>query len=187
VSRGAPDGYTVEAARGHDVDPWLASLAEQVRDNGRDGVWFSPRSPDDGGPARTIESVLGWVARLARSEREPGWFRLWIARDREGTIVGHADLSGGRLTTELHRAELGMGIERPHRGVGLGPALLGTALSWARESGTIDWVELGVFSSNARARRLYERFGFEQIGCVPDRFRVDGAVIDDVRMALRLR
>ncbi len=182
-----PDGYTVEPAKGHDVDPWLASLAAQVRDNGRDGVWFSPRSPDDAPPARTIEAVLGWVARLARSEREPGWFRLWIARDREGEIVGHIDLSGGRLITELHRAELGMGIERDHRGKGLGPALLDAALAWARATGTIAWVELGVFSTNPRARRLYERFGFERIGYIPDRFRVDGTVIDDVRMALRLR
>lgn len=182
-----PDGYTVAPAKGHDVDPWLASLAEQGRDNGRDGVWFSPRSPNDEGPARTIEAVLGWVARLARSECEPNWFRLWIARDRTGAIVGHVDLSGGRLITELHRAELGMGIERPHRGIGLGAALLDAALTWARETGTLHWVELGVFSANPRARRLYERFGFEQIGTVPDRFRVDGVIIDDVRMALRLR
>jgi RimJ/RimL family protein N-acetyltransferase len=182
-----PHGYTVAPAKGHDVDPWLESLGAQVRDNGRDGVWFSPRSADDAPPARTIEAVLGWVARLSRTEREPGWFRLWLAKDRDGSIVGHIDLSGGRLLAELHRSELGMGIERAHRGLGLGPALMDAALTWARDSGTIDWVELGVFSTNPRARRLYEGFGFTQIGYVPDRFRVDETVIDDVRMALRLR
>jgi RimJ/RimL family protein N-acetyltransferase len=181
-------GYRVAPAKGHDVDPWLASLGAQGEDNGRDGVWFSPRSPHDAPPARTVESVLAWVARLRRSEREPSWFRLWVARGPSSdAIVGHIDLSGGRLLTELHRAELGMGIERAHRGRGLGPMLLEAALAWARATGTIDWVELGVFSSNPRARRLYERFGFAPIGCVPDRFRVDGVTIDDVRMALRLR
>ncbi len=158
-----------------------------MKDNGDDGVYFSPRSRFDPPPARTAESILGYVARLAKADDEPGWFRLWIARDREGEIVGHIDLSGGRLLTELHRCELGMGIERAHRGLGLGPALMDAALAWARDSGTIAWVELGVFSTNPRARRLYEGFGFTQIGYVPDRFRVDETVIDDVRMALRLR
>ncbi len=183
-----PAGYRVEPAKGHDVDPWLASVAAQCQDNGEGGVWFSPRPRGDAGPARSAEAILSWVARLSRSAREPGWFRLWVARhEGTGAIVGHVDLSGGRLTTELHRAELAMGIERAHRGAGVGPALLDAALSWAKGTGTIDWVELGVFSVNHRARRLYERFGFAEIGVIPDRFRVDGAVIDDVRMALRLR
>ena len=128
------------------------------------------------------------MARLKRSEREPSWFRLWVARETAtDAIVGHIDLSGGRLVSELHRAELGMGIERAHRGRGVGPALLEAALAWARGTLTLDWIELGVFSANPRARRLYERFSFAQIGYIPDRFRVDGVTIDDVRMALRLR
>ena len=89
----------------------------------------------------------------------------------------------GAQERRRHRAR----IERAHRGKGLGPALLDAALRWARATGTIDWIELGVFSANPRARGLYERFGFERIGFIPDRFRVDGVVIDDVRMALRLR
>ena len=186
MSVDVPPGYRLGPALGRDVDPWLASLAEEVKDNGDDGVYFAPRSRHDPPPARTAEDVLSYVARMAKGHDEPGWFRLWVAR-AEGSdeVVGHVDLSGLRLPNELHRCVLGMGIVKPHRGRGLGPALLGTALAWARSSG-LAWVELGVFACNPRARRLYERFGFEVIGAVPDRFRVEGVVIDDVRMALRL-
>jgi RimJ/RimL family protein N-acetyltransferase len=186
VTAPTPAGYRVEPALGRDVDPWLGSIAEEVRDNGEGGVYFSPRSRHDPPPLRTAEAILGYVARMAKGHGEPGWFRLWVARaEASGEIVGHVDLSGGRMVTELHRSELGMGILRPHRGKGLGPALLDAAITWARASG-LAWIELGVFACNPRARRLYERAGFAVIGGVPDRFRVDGVVIDDVRMALRL-
>lgn len=182
-----PEAYTIELAGGDDVEPWLASLAAQEDDNGVDGVWFSPRGRGDVRPPLTMDTLLAWITRLARPVSEAGWFRLWLARERSsGRVVGHVDLSGGRLRTELHRCELGMGIERAHRGVGLGPALLDTAIAWARGVDTLAWIELGVFTANPRARRLYERAGFTVIGGVPDRFRVDGAVIDDVRMALRV-
>jgi RimJ/RimL family protein N-acetyltransferase len=182
----APEGYRIAPALGREVLPWLESLALQVADNGEDGVYFSPRSRFDAPPARTPEAVLGYVARLARRPDETGWFRLWLAFARGSEeVIGHVDLSGGRLSTELHRCELGIGIVRAHRGVGLGRALLATAVDWARGAG-LAHVELGVFRCNPRARRLYERSGFEEIGAVPDRFRVDGVVIDDVRMALRL-
>ena len=36
------------------------------------------------------------------------------------------------------------------------------------------------------ARRLYERFGFEVVGTLHDRFRVDEVTIDDTLMTLRL-
>lgn len=182
----APPGYRVDLARGQDVDAWLASIAAQVADNGHEGTWFSPRRASDPPPARTPEALLSYVARMARPAREPGWFRLWVARrEDDDAVVGHIDLSGGRLATEMHRAELGMGIERAHRGLGLGPCLLDTAIAWARAEG-LAWIELGVFAQNPRAARLYRRFGFAEIGRIPDRFRIDDVVIDDVRMALRL-
>lgn len=181
-----PAGYRVEPALGRDIDPWLACLAEQVKDNGEEGVYFSPRSRHDPPPGRTADAVFGYVARMAKCPYDPGWFRLWVARtDADDAIVGHVDLSGGRLPTEIHRCELAMGIVRAHRGIGLGPALLDAALTWARSVG-LSWIELGVFTCNPRARRLYERFGFQVIGMVPDRFRVEGAILDEVRMALRL-
>jgi RimJ/RimL family protein N-acetyltransferase len=52
----------------------------------------------------------------------------------------------------------------------------------------VEWVDLGVFSDNVKARRLYERLGFEQVGLVRDAFRLtDGTSLDDVLMVKRLR
>ncbi len=131
-----------------------------------------------------------WGKRCAESFRlavdEPGWERLWGAFDG-GRMVGHVDLSGPALEASLHRARLGVGVERAHRGRGLGRSLIQTALFWAADEPSLSWVDLGVFAHNAPARALYIALGFHETAHVTDLFRVHGQSIDDVTMALRLR
>jgi ribosomal protein S18 acetylase RimI-like enzyme len=52
-------------------------------------------------------------------------------------------------------------LER-YRGQGIGTELMRQALSYARRSGCVR-VELGTRRDNIRARRLYERLGFEEV------------------------
>lgn len=117
---------------------------------------------------------------------EPGWERLWGAFDAD-RMVGHVGLCGEGLSSSLHRARLGIGIERPYRQKGLGRLLMQAALSWARDEPSLAWVDLGVFAHNLGARALYESLGFQEIGRTADLFRVHGMSIDDVTMTLRLR
>jgi len=66
--------------------------------------------------------------------------------------------------------------------------LLEATVAWARSEAGLSFIDLGVFSGNAPARRHYERMGFVVIGERPDAFRLDaGPVIDDVQTVLRLR
>ena len=77
-----------------------------------------------------------------------------------------------------------MGIVAPFRGKGGGRRLMSAALAWARAQPQIAWVDLGVFSANHRARALYDKFDFVEIGVRRDAFRVDGDVVDDIEMTL---
>jgi RimJ/RimL family protein N-acetyltransferase len=97
-----------------------------------------------------------------------------MALDADGAICGHADLRARPERAASHRCLLGMGVHRDARRQGLGERLLGTALDWARTQPGLDWVDLEVLSSNAPARRLYERCGFVFAGELPDLFRIDG-------------
>jgi GNAT superfamily N-acetyltransferase len=116
---------------------------------------------------------------------EPGWERLWGAFEGEH-MVGHVNLCGGSLYSMLHRARLGLGVERAHRRKGLGEALMREAIAWARTEG-LAWVDLGVFVHNAPARALYEKLGFREVGLTRDAFRVRDTSIDDIAMTLALR
>jgi len=161
----------------------VAHIARHSRESGQDGdLIFRPRSSDapiDEGA--TIERHrAGWDQRLD----EPYWLRTWgVVLD--GQVRGHLDLHGGRLASEFHRAMLGMGVERGWRGKGHGRALLAAAIAWSRTA-ELDWLDLGVFAHNHRARKLYTSVGFVEVGITRDRFRVDGAEIDDVAMVLAL-
>jgi ribosomal protein S18 acetylase RimI-like enzyme len=166
-----------------DLPALVAHIARHSAESGRDGdLIFRPRSSD--APIDDLATIerhkIGWAQALD----EPYWLRTWgVVIGRE--IVGHLDLHGGRLASEFHRAMLGMGVERGWRGKGHGRALLTAAIAWARNA-ELAWLDLGVFAHNERARALYTRLGFLEVGVTRDRFRVDGMVVDDVAMVLAL-
>jgi RimJ/RimL family protein N-acetyltransferase len=166
-----------------DLPALVGHIARHSAESGRDGdLIFRPRSSD--APIDELATIerhqIGWAQPLD----EPYWLRTWgVVID--GEIRGHIDLHGGRLSTEFHRAMLGMGVERAWRGQGHGRALLATAIGWARNA-ELAWLDLGVFAHNHRARALYAAVGFVEVGVTRDRFRVDGMSIDDVSMVLAL-
>jgi GNAT superfamily N-acetyltransferase len=168
-------------------EPMLPALCAHFRrhgaESGRDGdVIFRPRSAIEelDEPASIERHRIAWARRVS----EPLWLRTWGLVEGPA-VVGHLDLTGGRLPAELHRATLGMGLERPLRGKGHGRALIETAIAWARSRG-LAWIDLGVFAHNTPARALYAALGFVEVGTSRDRFRVDGTSIDDIEMTLAL-
>jgi putative acetyltransferase len=100
-----------------------------------------------------------------------------------GEIVGVGGLQrqNGR---RAHVAILGLGVHDAYqrRGVGaaLLEALLDTAFNWLQ----IRRVELTVFSDNAAAIALYERYGFEREGVLRGCAFRDGVYVDVNAMAL---
>ncbi len=84
-----------------------------------------------------------------------------------------------------HVGRLGMGLDMNFRGLGLGSAMLRSALDLARAT-HIERVELQVYASNAPAIALYRKFGFETEGVRRRARKLDGRYEDVVMMA-RLR
>jgi GNAT superfamily N-acetyltransferase len=165
------------------IVPLTAHLIRNALESGRDGEPVSrARSADDPPDPAALGARLAdaWAVPLGA----PGWeicFGLWIGDD----IRGHLDLHGGAIASEMHRARLGMGIERPYRRRGWGTHMLDTAIAWARAQ-RLGWLDLGVFTENAPAHQLYLRAGFVEIGVTPDRLRIDGRSLDERAMTLGL-
>ena len=153
-------------------------------ESGRNGdVIFRPRSQHE--VMDEVQISQRHRGAWGRGLDQPLWLRTWgVVVDN--AILGHLDLNGGRLPAELHRATLGMGIERRARKKGFGKQMLEIAIAWARTN-KLAWLDLGVFAHNEVARKLYRSVGFVEIAVVRDQFRVDGIMIDDVSMSLALR
>lgn len=183
-----PDDYSLGLATDADIDAIHEHLAHEMSDNGEGGLFFSPYDPDEPPRPLTAERREALAAGYARPLSEPLWQRTWVLRHRAfgGRVLGSLSLYGGRLPSELHRASLGMGIEPEHRERRCGSAMVDHALRWAREQPQLRWIDLGVFSMNARARALYTRFGFVEVSERRDAFRVRGVSITDISMTLAL-
>lgn len=167
-----------------DVDDMVAHTERVIRDQAMAGEPVTgPRSVGD--PYDRPAAAARFRASWSKPLDEPGWARAWGLRVG-GTLVGHCGLRSGGLASELHRVTLGVAIERAARGRGAGRALIETAIAFARHH-RLSWIDLGVFSNNQRARQLYRKLGFVEVGAVTDRFRVDGAAVTDIAMVLDLR
>ena len=156
-------------------------IERHAAESGREGdIVFAPFSEFDR-EAYEASRYESW----RRSLDQPGWERCWAATVND-RVVGHLDLTGGHLYSALHRARLGIGVERSHRASGIGSALLNAAIQWARSERSLDWIDLSVFAHNERARLLYERFGFVEVGRTRDAYRMGRQSIDDVHMTLHV-
>ncbi|SFE79742.1 ribosomal-protein-alanine N-acetyltransferase [Actinacidiphila alni] len=92
--------------------------------------------------------------------RHPDATRTYVvAADGGGRIVGYAGLAAVAGTGDVQT----IAAARDHWGTGLGARLL-TALLSAATAAECHEVLLEVRVDNARAQRLYQRFGFEPIG-----------------------
>jgi RimJ/RimL family protein N-acetyltransferase len=177
--------FTIRLATPADAPAFFEHTHRHFAESGRDGdPIFTPM--EELGHWNKETMVPRWEKSWELPVTEAGWERTWLV-ESAGRVVGHADLKNSGLSTSLHRAVYGIGLERSARGHGLGRSLTQTLLDWAEAQPSLYWMELYVFANNAPALALYRKMGFAEIGRTPDLFRVHGQSIDDIHMAKRLR
>lgn len=101
-----------------------------------------------------------------------------------GEIIGTASLN--RKSRRMsHRGEFGISLKKSWWGCGAASTLMEAVLSFARENG-FEQLNLEVRSDNARAIRLYEKYGFRKLCTFPRFFKINGEYIDFGLMNLEL-
>jgi len=127
-----------------------------------------------------VEAEGAW---LAQARRRGDLTLLGLVEKR---LAGWVTLLRHRQEFRRHVSELGIGVLREYRGLGVGGALMTTTLEWAAEN-HVERVELSVRAGNIPALRLYKSLGFAQEGYRTRSVKDDqGAYHDDVLMALFL-
>ncbi len=177
------DALAIAPITPDDLDALFAYLGEQLAENGRDGKWFQAMASTTAGVPESKRAAFraGFDAAFG----DPGWRRGWIARDAQGRIAGHVDLRAHASPFSGHRCELGMGVRRDLRRLGLASRLLAHANAWAGAQG-LRWIDLQVLSANEPAVTLYRREGFLMQGGRPDMFVIDGQSLGEIWMARKV-
>ena len=111
----------------------------------------------------------------------------FAARDEAGRLLGvvTVERETGREKRRHIAWILRMYVAKEGAGAGVGRALLGAALSRARELAGVAKLNLTVAAHNARAVALYEAAGFQTIAREPDAFR-DSEPRTELTMTLTL-
>ncbi len=121
--------------------------------------------------AELLESFYQW--------KRGGFFTGRI----DGEIACTLSVSFHTRTRRAHICELAIAVKKKFWGIGVGSALMELAINTAREDGART-MELSVYADNVRARALYERFGFVQVGEHKNRLLVNGVYHDEIMMDL---
>jgi RimJ/RimL family protein N-acetyltransferase len=131
---------------------------------------------------KTREEELDWLSRqLVQIEKGEG---VMCLAEVDGRVAGNTEITR-RRGIEAHVGVLGISVHRDFRDRGLGTALLETVLDEARSLGLrIVW--LTVFATNDRARHVYEKVGFREVGRIPQALFKYERYIDEILMAVEL-
>ena len=164
-----------------DIGSYLAQCEILDSESGNSGVYYGPYSKNDVYPIDELRKLT--EERWSKDLDTPGWRRAWGVFDGD-KIVGSGDVAGGDLKTNLHRVNLGMGILKEYRGKGNGKKLLEVIIEWCGRQESVMWIDLGVFSGNRKAERLFINSGFMIDSVVPDSWRIDTYIINQTNMTL---
>lgn len=137
---------------------------------------------DEIGMQLTPELLALNLADIYESENN-----LLLLAIADGKLIGSASVKAAADDHVAHIGEVGISILKSYWGVGLGSALLGEVIEWAKLGGVIRRLELTVQQRNARAIHLYRKFGFEREGTMTRGVRaVDGSFLPVDFMSLMI-
>lgn len=121
-----------------------------------------------------------WAAEFADAR-----YAFHVA-EADGEVVGYVKLGPSALPVAMRSGAIELRqlyILRGYHGVGIAHALMDWALGEAERRGASE-IYLTVFIENHRARRFYERYGFEPVGRYD--FMVGSHADEDIVMRKRL-
>jgi RimJ/RimL family protein N-acetyltransferase len=124
--------------------------------------------------------------RYLRAIRRYPHAAVFVAEAEDGTIVGRLSIGRDQHPASRHVADVGLMVSRSYRRRGVGRALLGASVDWARRH-DVRKLELHVFPYNEAAIALYEQFGFEREGYRKGHYRRGDEFVDAILMAYEVR
>lgn len=137
---------------------------------------FMARYPEE--VMKKEEDMAKWLQRIRDDTRD-----FMLAAYVDGELVGNCAVHKmGEYIKYRHRAGFGISIQEKVCNLGLGTILVKEMLEKVKHT-EFEQVELGVFSDNPRAKHVYEKMGFQEVGIQPRAFKLkDGTYRDEILM-----
>lgn len=126
---------------------------------------------------KTEQDIAEWINNLNSADNS-----IMLVVEFNGKVIGNLDITGHSRKTLMHTAILGMGILKSWQGIGLGTALLTSALEWAKTNSPLEIIALDVYAENKAGIALYRKLGFNEIGKIPNFIKDNNRYYDNIGM-----
>ena len=167
-----------------DLEGWLKQCEILDSESGENNIYYGPYNSDEPYSIDRLRKKHKklWTQKISI----PGWRRAWGIFD-SNRIVGSAQITAGELPTNIHRVDLGLGIYKEYRNMGLGKELINIIIEWCKDESSISWIDLGTFSGNKHAKYVFDKLGFETLCYKDDAWCIDGLSIGETFMTLNVK
>ncbi len=160
---------TLRAPKWDDLDDMLEFINSLV-DEGADIMMDTKQ---------TREQEVDWLARLlTRLEKDE---ITVVVAEVDGRFVGQVEVTKQSMRSK-HVGVLGIALKDGFREIGIGTELMKEAETQSRRLG-LEILNLEVFATNDRAKHVYEKAGYREVGAWPKVMKKDGIYIDGVLMS----
>ena len=135
-------------------------------------------------PSESLKKTEEFISGMDANSHE----FVAVAKDGDGNdkVVGCAGLHVSASLRLRHSGSIGIMVHRDYQGQGVGQKLMESLLDLADNWLMLVRVELGVYTDNERAIRLYRKMGFEPEG-VRRKAAIRGGTYADEMIMARLR
>lgn len=176
-------------------------MAEHALKNGRIIEVYRPRAADAPEMMKYLKTVGGETDFLLMTadglsitvEQEAEFLELMFLGERSAMFAGRIDgeiamvcnFNARKHERTKHTANIGLSVKKKFWHIGVGGVIMRTFFEHARLVG-VEIIDLEVNANNTRAIALYERFGFEKVGCHHKHLHINGEYIDEIIMEKHL-
>lgn len=159
-----------------DVDGFLNVLRTSV--NETDFLLRYPEECD----IYTIERETKFIDRMNRSIRDA--LLICVVDEK---VVGYFQLFCESELKRRHRANVSLVILKEYWNLGIGSIMFDIMIQYAMKDPYLSQLELDYTEGNTRAKKLYEKMGFVDIGSIPNATRTkSGTMLKDFLMIKEL-
>lgn len=137
---------------------------------------FLARNPGEFQPTLEIEQNI--IKDILNSTDS-----VWFVAEVDGKVVGQCSVGLVRgYQRYRHRAGVAFVLLEGYCNIGIGGKMMEECLEWCKDN-NVTQVELDVVKNNERALKMYQNFGFEIVGTIPNALRYsDGTCVDEYTM-----
>ncbi len=114
----------------------------------------------------TISKERAWI-----KDRDDALGRVALLALADNEVVGMLSCGTDTHKRLTHVAGIGMTLRQSYWDSGLGSLMLVQLIEWAESHPVLELIRLSVYSDNDRAIALYKKFGFQEVGRIPQEFK----------------